>query len=185
MVRAMPPRRIVVIASASGTGKTTLARTLAQRVRGTFIEIDALRHLANWRRATPDELRAKLLPLVAGEAWASDGLAGELGDFMLDAADLVVWLDLPPHVWLPRLLLRSARRVFFREELWNGNRETLRDVFWGADAVLPHALRAYFVRRHGIPARVGNRPMVTLRSPREVAEFVAGFPGAREGASAR
>ena len=30
---------------------------------------------------------------------------------MLDAADPVLWLDLPTRIWLPRLARRSARRM--------------------------------------------------------------------------
>jgi hypothetical protein len=93
-------------------------------------------------------------PIVATESWVTDGTYGSLGTLIAERTNLIVWLDLPPWVWLPRLLKRSARRLIFREVLWNGNRETLRGVFLEADGVIPHALRAYFFRRHGIPARL-------------------------------
>ena len=56
----------------------------------------------------------------------------KLGHLTIDAADTVVWLDLPRRIWLPRLLWRTLGRVVLREELWNGNRESLRNVALGA-----------------------------------------------------
>lgn len=44
-------------------------------------------------------------------------------------ADTVVWVDPPRHVVMRRLLTRTVRRGITREELWNGNRESLRNLF--------------------------------------------------------
>lgn len=98
-----------------------------------FHELDALNHGPAWAEATPEELRARVEPLVAGDAWVIDGTyRGKLGDLVLHRADVVVWLDLPLRIWLPRLLRRTVRRIVRREELWNGNRETWRGAFWAA-----------------------------------------------------
>ena len=169
-------KRVAVVGSASGSGKTTLARTLAARMGGAFIEIDAHRHGPNWTTATAEELHAKIAPLVATDSWAIDGIATKmLGGLVVDRVELVVWLDLPPWVWLPRLLGRSARRWLSREELWNGNRENLRGIFLDADGVLPHAFRAYFVRRAGLAAQLAPYRPLRLCSVREVEAFVAAF----------
>lgn len=40
----MAPKRLCVIASASGNGKTTLARTAAAQMGVRFVELDALVH---------------------------------------------------------------------------------------------------------------------------------------------
>jgi hypothetical protein len=39
------------------------------------------------------------------------GYRRKLGDLVLAAADTVVWLDLPLHVWPPRLLARTVHRL--------------------------------------------------------------------------
>ena len=100
---------------------------------------------------------------------------------MLDAADLVVWLDLPLRVWLPRLLRRSARRIRGREELWNGNRETLRNVLGSRDALLLFALRTHFRRRREYPGILGARRVVRLRTTTEVDRFLRALPVGRDG----
>jgi adenylate kinase family enzyme len=165
-------RRIAVIGSASGNGKTTLARELARRLGVPFVELDALVHGPGWTE-TPDEvLRAQVAPIVAGDAWVVDGTyRGKLGTFVLDHADLVVWLDLPVRVWLPRLLRRSYRRVTTREELWNGNRET----WWNAVELVRFALHQHFRRRRVYPVELRPYPVLRLRSPAEVERLLARY----------
>jgi shikimate kinase len=50
-------RRVAIIASASGNGKTTLGRELAARLDVPFVELDALVHGPGWTE-TPDEAPA-------------------------------------------------------------------------------------------------------------------------------
>ena len=105
-------RKVAILASASGNGKTTLGKALAERLGVPFVELDALNHGPNWIEATADELRAKVEPMLALDAWVIDGgYSSKLGDLVLRQADTVVWLDLPMRVWLPRLWRRTRRRV--------------------------------------------------------------------------
>jgi adenylate kinase family enzyme len=170
----MPVRKVVVIASASGNGKTTLGRELAQRLGVPFIEMDALVHGPGWVETPDDELRAQVEPIVASDGWVIDGpYRGKLGDLVLDGADVVVWLDLPMRVWLPRLIRRTARRVRGREELWNGNKETLANVLWSRDSLLLFAVRSHFRRRRVYPEALAKWPVVRLQSSGEIDRFLA------------
>lgn len=169
-------KRVAVIASASGSGKTTLGRELARRLGVPFTELDALNHGPGWTEATAEELRARVEPIVAGEAWVVDGsYQSKLGDLVLEAADTVVWIDLPRRVWLPRLVRRTVRRIVLRETLWHGNRESLRGALAGRDALFPFALRTFPRRRRLYPARLARFDVVRLRSPKEVDEWLARF----------
>lgn len=178
-------RRVAVVGSASGNGKTTLGRRLAEALDVPFHELDALNHGAGWVEATPSELQAAVAPIVAGDAWVVDGLyRGKLGTLVLDAADTVVWLDLPVRIWLPRLLRRTLRRLVTREELWNGNRESVRSAFLGREALVPFALRSHVRRRRTYPADLAPYPVVRLRTPRAVAAFLSeASRGARRGST--
>src|SRR5579859_5452646 len=125
-------RKVAIISSASGNGKTTLGRELARRLGVPFVELDALVHGPGWVETPDDALRAALAPVLAGEGWVIDGTyRRKLGDVVLESAEVIVWLDLPLRVWLRRLTARTWRRYWRREELWNGNRETLRNALWG------------------------------------------------------
>jgi adenylate kinase family enzyme len=166
-------RRVAVIGSASGNGKTTFGRALAERLGVEFVETDALNHGPNWTEATPEELRARVQPIVGQESWVIDGAyMGKLGDLVVGNADTVVWLDLPMRVWLPRLLRRTVRRVVSRQELWNGNRETFRNSFLSRDSVIYFALRNNWRRRRLYPSRLAAYNVVRLRTVHEVERFL-------------
>ena len=167
-------RKIAILSSASGNGKTTVGRTLAAKLGVPFHELDALHHGPNWTEASPDELRAKVEPIVASDAWVIDGAyRGKLGDLVLEHADLVVWLDLPVRVWLPRLVRRTARRVVTREELWNGNREELRYALHPRNSVIAYAVRGYRKRRRRYAFELARFPLVRLRTQHEVDRFLS------------
>ena len=170
----VPVRKLAIISSASGNGKTTLGRELAARLEVPFVELDALVHGPDWVETPDDDLRAQVEPIVESDAWVIDGAyRGKLGDLVLDAADVVVWLDLPLRVWLPRLIRRTARRIRRREELWNGNRETLVNVIWGRESLLVFAVRSHFRRRREYPEALASWRVVRLSTPAEVERFLA------------
>jgi adenylate kinase family enzyme len=168
-------RRVAVIASASGNGKTTVGRALAGLLGVPFVELDSLVHGPNWTETPDDELRRLVEPIVAGEAWVIDGVyRRKLGDLVLANADTVVWLDLPLHVWLPRLVRRTARRIRGREALWNDNRERFRTAFWGRESLVGFAVQSHFDRRRRYPVELADYPVIRLRTQQEIDRFVRG-----------
>jgi adenylate kinase family enzyme len=165
---------VCVLASASGCGKTTVGRELAARLAVPFVELDALVHGPNWTETPDDELRAQVAPVVAQDGWVIDGsYLRKLGTLVLDCTDTVVWLDLPIRVWLPRLIRRTGRRMRGREQLWNDNRETLRDVVWGRESLLVWAFRTHFRRRQLYPRLLSRYNVVRLRSQPAVDRWLA------------
>jgi adenylate kinase family enzyme len=163
------PRKLAIIASASGNGKTTLGRELARRLDVPFVELDSLVHGPGWTETPDDQLRHQLEPLLAASGWVIDGAyQHKLGNLVLEAADLVIWLDLPIRVWLPRLLHRTARRIRGDEPLWNGNRESWRTAVWGWDSLVVYALRAHFRRRRIWPEELSPFPVLRVHSSAEV-----------------
>jgi len=166
-------RRIAVIASASGNGKTTVGRALAERLSLPFVELDALVHGPDWEETPDEDVRNQLAPVLAGDSWVIDGnYHSKLGNSVLRRADAIVWLDLPIYVWFPRLLVRTFRRWYRREELWNGNREELRGVFWGQDSLIVWAFRSHFRRRKTWPKTLAEYPVIRLRSTEAVERFL-------------
>jgi len=164
---------VAVISIASGNGKTTVARALAARLNVPYYELDALHHGPNWAEPPLEEFRGRVEPIVESEAWVIDGAyRGKLGDLVLESADLVVWLDLPLRVWLPRLVRRTARRVIRREELWAGNRETLRDALHPHNSVVLYALRGYRRRRRTYASELARFPLLRLCTQSEVDDFL-------------
>ena len=166
--------RLVIVASASGNGKTTLGRELARRLGVPFIELDALVHGPGWVETPDAELCARVEPIVASDGWVIDGAyQHKLGDLVLAAADTVVWLDLAIGVWLHRLVRRTLRRLRDREVLWNGNSESLSSALWGRRSLFAWAFRSHFRRRREWPRSLATLPLVRLTTRSEVERFLA------------
>ena len=162
-------RRVAIIASASGNGKTTLGRELARRMGVPFVELDALVHGPGWVETSNEELFRRVEPIVKGDGWVFDGTyMRKLGSLILEHADTIVWLDLPLRVWLPRLARRTYRRIQSDEEIWNGNRESWKTALIGIDSLFVFALRSHFRRRRYWPRHLEGYNVTRLRTPAEV-----------------
>ena len=112
-----------------GSGKTTLGRRLAERLEATFVELDELHHRPGWSEASTAELRASVAEALSGPRWVADGNYRQAADLTQMRADTIVWLDLPRPLVTWRVLRRSLGRIARRQELWHGNRESLRRLF--------------------------------------------------------
>lgn len=169
-------QRVVVIGT-SGSGKTTLARRLAAILGVPHIELDALHWEPNWQEAPTDLFLARVGIAVAARAWTADGNYHAARDLVWGRADTLVWLDFPLYVILWRLLLRTARRIIWREELWSGNRETLAAQL-SRDSIILWALHTYQRRRRETPLLLQqpayrHLTVVHLRSPQEAQRWLA------------
>lgn len=166
-----PGRRIAVVGT-TGSGKTTLARQLAQRLDLPHVELDALNWGPDWTSTPGDVLRERTTRALSGDAWVIDGNYSRVRDIIWSRADTVVWLDYSLPVVLWRLAQRTLRRIIRREVLWGGNRETWRAQFFSRESLFLWALRTYRRRRREYPELL-SRPeyahlrVVRLRSPEE------------------
>lgn len=167
-------RRIAVVGG-SGSGKTTVARRLAELHDLPYVELDALHWGPNWTACPRDEFRARVEDAISGDAWVVDGgYYGKLDDLVLEQADLVVWLDLPLRVTLPRLWSRTRRRMREQTELWSGNRETWREVLFSRESLFVYSLRTHRGKRKRYEQRLARYEMVRLRSAREIEAWLGG-----------
>jgi adenylate kinase family enzyme len=117
----------------SGGGKTTLGKQLAARLGVPFVELDSHQHGPNWKESTPEELRASVTAALdaAPDGWVVDGnYYTPLGGTVLDRADTLVHLDPSLPLAFRRVLWRTTWRAARRQELWNGNRESFRNMLF-------------------------------------------------------
>ena len=159
----------------TGSGKTTFARALAQKLDVPHVELDALHWKPGWVMNSPEEVRALVAERLAGDGWVVDGnWSSTLGTTVLDQADEVVWLDLPLKTSFRRLWRRTWRRVRTREDLWGTtNRETFRNAFLSRNSILLFQLKTHRSRRRRNMQLLADYPHVRLRSVRDVQEYLA------------
>ena len=170
----------VVVVGCTGSGKTTVARTLARMLDASHVELDSLNWEPNWTAAATDVFRQRTRDALTGDAWVVDGNYSALRDLIWPRASLLVWLNLPYRVVSWRLLWRTLRRVFTREELWNGNREEFRTQFLSRDSLFRWQLDSFGRIRRNMPESIAqpehaHLEVVVLRSTGEVREWLAGL----------
>ncbi len=112
----------------SGAGKSTLGRALAQRLEVPFLELDALAHQPGWTLLPDEPFAARIDAVTRENGWVVDGNYTRFRHLIWDRADTVVWFDLPRPVATWRIVRRTSGRLLRRHELWNGNRERLRNL---------------------------------------------------------
>jgi adenylate kinase family enzyme len=170
-------RRIVVI-GAAGSGKTSLAAALARRLHTPHVELDALYWEQGWTPAARETFRQRVAAALASDEWAAAGNYSSARDIVWRRADTLVWLDYPLPIVVWRLACRSARRIVRNEPLWNDNRERLRQLLGGKDALFIWAIRSHRRYRREHPTLLA-RPehkhlnVIRFRSPRQARRWLA------------
>ena len=171
-------QRIVVVGT-TGSGKTTLARQLAQGLGLPHIELDALHWEPDWVEAPDEVMRQRVVEALQVDQWVVDGNYHTVRDIVWSQANLVVWLDYRLPVLLWRLWWRTIIRQITRKELWNGNRERFRANFLSRESILLWQLQTYRRRRREYPqmfalSEYSHLRVVRLRSPGETHRWLEG-----------
>ena len=168
--------RVVVIGT-SCAGKTTFARSLARILIFPHIELDALHWLPNWIERPADDFRALTAQAIAQDCWVIDSNYGIVRDLIWSRATTVIWLNYSFPIVLWRALARTLRRTLTREELFSGNRESLRMALFSRESILWWVLTTFHRRRKHyrslFDARTSSHlAYVEFRNPAEAQFFL-------------
>ena len=170
----------IAIYGAAGSGKSTLACALGEKLGLPVVELDAIFHAhPNWVDLETEEFRekeaAKLLQHPHG--WVIEGNYAMVRDLILSQADTAIWLRLPFHTVYRRLAWRTITRSITGAELWNGNKESLRQAFltpksmlwWGITSWRPTVRKT----EEALATIPHHARVIVLRSPKQVARLLS------------
>jgi adenylate kinase family enzyme len=170
-------QRIHVVGT-SGSGKTMLAKQIAQQLQLPHVELDALHWEPNWTAADTNVFRERVERALQNDRWVVDGNYSRVRDLIWNQADTIVWLDYPFWLVFCRIVWRTLRRGLTRQPLWNNNRESLAKGF-GRESMILWMLKTYQRRRQEYPAMLSQHQqshpqveIITLRSVRSTQKWL-------------
>jgi adenylate kinase family enzyme len=169
----------VIIIGSSGAGKTVLAQALSRKLSIPHVELDSIHHQDNWQPIDKNEFVSVVNKLTSKDSWIFCGnYFSILGIEFWKKADTIIWCDYSFPLVLRRLLRRTVRRVFTKQLLWNGNRETFLVNFLSNDSVILWMMRSWNKqkKRYGPlfshPKVLPGIDLVRLKSPRATVAFL-------------
>ena len=165
----------IYIVGGSGAGKSTLARRLAKELNLPHTELDALHWQADWVELELELFRQTVSDAVQNESWVIEGNYRKVQDIILKRADTLIWLDYSLAQLYRHLLPRTLRRIFKREALWNGNRETFRAQFLSQESLLLYVYKAYGRNREHYQKIVAGQvsfEVLRFKTPQELERWL-------------
>ena len=168
----------VAVVGPTGSGKTTLAKSLAQKLGTAHVDLDSLFWESNWKPGKHEVVRRRIVEALSSDRWVSDGNYGKFADVQLSRTTTLVWLDYSLSVCLLRLLRRTIIRSITRSELWAGNRESFTRQFLSKRSIFLFLLRQHGqLRRHYlqmIQVEAGHLKVIRLSSPSKARSLMRG-----------
>lgn len=163
-------QRIIIIGS-GGAGKSTVARQLGERLGIAVTHLDTIFWQPDWQPITRDALISAQQHIMAQPCWIIDGNYSSTLDMRLQAADTVIFLDMPRWLCLWRIMWRRLQyHGRSRPDMRAGCREQLTWEFVRFVWEYPQTRRPAIIARL---ATAHHLRCIILRSPAEVARWLA------------
>lgn len=99
----------IIIIGSSGTGKSTLSRELGQVLKLPIYHLDAYFWKPGWVQTPYEEWVDFNKTLVMKDEWIIDGYYGRTLDIRMQAADVIIFMDLSPWITTYRVLKRRIQ----------------------------------------------------------------------------
>jgi adenylate kinase family enzyme len=138
-----PPGWRISIIGTAGCGKTTLARQLATMLHIPHVELDAFHWGPDWTPVANRIFIERAEAALAQDNWVMDGNYLRVRFAIWERATHIVWLDYARWRIMQQVVRRSLWRIATRQNLWAGNRESLRKTFWSQESIIRFAWQSY------------------------------------------
>lgn len=159
----------IMIIGCGGSGKTTLARKLAEKTGLPLYHLDKIYWTKNWEHLTNEEFDEIYFPLLQKERWILDGNFNRTISQRLERCDTVIYLDFSRFVclrgWLKRVITNWGRS---RADIGEGCNEWLDPEFamwiWNFN-------KRYRKKYHQMLKESGKK-VIILKNRRQVKRFL-------------
>ena len=168
---ALAPMRRIAIIGPAAVGKSTLAQRLSDVLGIPVYHLDSLYWRPGWTPTPANEWEETLRGIVDSEAWIVDGNFTQTMRDRLEAADTIIYLDLPRlastigairrrllHRWRPAPGVQVQSRPMFNLQLFRW--------IWS----FPHDHRPVILAM--LREQPSSKRVVVLRHRREVQRFL-------------
>jgi len=165
----------VLVYGVTGSGKTVLARKVAERTGLPWHSVDDLTWEPGWVGVPAAEQRRRIAAICAGERWILDSGYSSWLDLVLARVELIVALDYPRWRSLARLTRRSLARAIDRRAICNGNTESFRQML-SRDSIIVWHFRSYARKRARMRAWAADPAgpaVIRLTSPAAARRWLA------------
>ncbi|WP_164669410.1 DNA topology modulation protein [Virgibacillus doumboii] len=163
-------KKIAIIGS-GGSGKSTFARQLGERLQIKVHHLDALFWKPGWIGVPKQEQKQMQHDLVKRDKWIIDGNYGGTMDIRLNAADTIILLDLPRLVCVYRIIKRFVQyRNKSRPDMGTGCEERISLEFLKWVWQYPKAKKPEIMQKlENFPA---EKDVIILKSPHKINQFL-------------
>jgi adenylate kinase family enzyme len=136
-------KKINVIGT-SGSGKTTFAKKLSEKLDYPYIEMDAIFWGKDWYWPGDEEFFENLKKHLNVNKWVLDGNYNRTVPIKWKEVDTIIWIDYSFHRTIFQALKRAITRIITKKELWagTGNKETFRKLF-SKESIILWTLQTY------------------------------------------
>ena len=161
----------IVLIGSGGSGKSTLARQLGEKLKINVYHLDALFWKPNWVGVPKDEQIKVQNDLVKKEDWIIDGNYGGTMDIRLNAADTIIFLDIPRTICVYRAFKRMLQyRNKTRPDMGEGCEERFSFEFFKWIWEYPKTKRPKILDR--LKQLSKEKEVIILKSPKEVENYI-------------
>ncbi|WP_037593079.1 hypothetical protein [Sporosarcina sp. D27] len=101
--------RILVMGVSAGTGKSTFARTLGEKLNYPVTYLDSLYFEPGWKEVSDEVFQRRQVDATVGSNWIIEGNYSKTLSVRENYADTVVYLELPLYLCLFRVLKRRIK----------------------------------------------------------------------------
>lgn len=161
----------VVLIGSGGSGKSTLARQLGEKLNINVYHLDALFWKPEWVGVPKSEQIKVQNDLVRKEEWIIDGNYGGTMQTRLNAADTIIFLDLPRTICVYRAFKRLLKyRNKTRPDMGEGCEERFDLDFFKWIWNYPKTKKPQIL---DILSQLSkDKQVIVLKTPKEVQQFI-------------